>query len=56
MSNQKIKYTDEPLGKIKIIKYFLPVPSDLVFTEETAKVTLSLTKSKASYPVSKNNS
>jgi predicted DNA binding CopG/RHH family protein len=46
---KKIKYTDEPLGKIKIVKDFLPDPSDLVFTEETVKVTLSLTKSSVEF-------
>lgn len=41
----KVKYTDEPIGKIKIIDDFLPKPEDLVLKEETAKITISLTKS-----------
>ena len=40
----KIKYTDEPIGKIKIVKDFLPPPEELVFREEGVKVTLALSK------------
>jgi len=39
-----IKYTDEPMGDIKIIEDFLPSPKDLIFKEENVKVTISLTK------------
>jgi predicted DNA binding CopG/RHH family protein len=45
MKKHKVKYTDEPIGKIKIVKDFLPKPEDLVLKEETSKITLSLTKS-----------
>jgi hypothetical protein len=41
---KRINYTDEPIGKIKIVDDFLPKPSELVLKEETKKVTLSLTK------------
>lgn len=41
---RKVNYTDEPIGKIKKIPDFLPKPHELVFKEETQKVTLSLTK------------
>ena len=40
----KVKYTNEPIGKIKIIADFLPNPADLVLKEENVKVTLSLSK------------
>jgi hypothetical protein len=40
----KIKYTDEPLGKLRVVPDFLPAPEDLVFREEGVKVTLALTK------------
>jgi O6-methylguanine-DNA--protein-cysteine methyltransferase len=40
----KIKYTDEPLGEIKIVQDFLPSPSELAFREESVKVTISLSK------------
>ncbi|MFQ5641185.1 MAG: CopG family transcriptional regulator [bacterium] len=42
---KKIKYTNEPLGKLKIVDDFLPPPSELIFKEETVKVTISLSKS-----------
>lgn len=42
--NERIKYTDEPLGKLRIIPDFLPPPEDLVFREEGVKVTIALSK------------
>lgn len=41
---EKIKYTDEPMENVKIIADFLPSPEELVFKEETVKVTISLSK------------
>src|SRR5712692_5910603 len=40
----KIKYTDEPLGSLKVIPDVLPRPEDLVFHEEGVKVTIALSK------------
>ncbi len=40
----KIKYTDEPLGEIKVVPDFLPSPAELAFREESVKVTISLSK------------
>ncbi|MCX7147795.1 MAG: hypothetical protein NTY05_00055 [Rhodocyclales bacterium] len=40
----KIKYTDEPLGKIQVVPDFLPSPAELAFREEGVKVTLALSK------------
>jgi predicted DNA binding CopG/RHH family protein len=40
----KIKYTDEPLGKVHVIPDFLPSPAELAFREEGVKVTLALSK------------
>jgi hypothetical protein len=40
----KIKYTDEPLGRMKIVRDFLPRPENLVFREEGVKVTIALSK------------
>ena len=40
----KIKYTHEPLGKVRVIPDFLPSPAELAFREEGVKVTLSLSK------------
>lgn len=39
-----IKYTDEPIGDLKIIADFLPPPKDLIFKDDTVKITISLTK------------
>lgn len=40
----KIKYTDEPLGDLRVVPDFLPRPEDLVFREEGVKVTIALSK------------
>lgn len=42
--NSKIRYTNEPIGKIEIIPDFLPSPAELAFREEGVKVTLALSK------------
>ena len=41
---KRIKYTDEPMGELKIIKDFLPPPDQLVLKEDKVKVTISLSK------------
>ena len=38
----KIEYTDGPLGKLRVVEDFLPAPEDLIFKEDTAKVTINL--------------
>ena len=40
----KIKYSDEPMGTLKIVRDFLPPPEGLVLKEEQVKVTISLSK------------
>ncbi len=40
----RIKYTDEPLGDLKVIPDFLPSPEELAFREEGVKVTIALSK------------
>lgn len=37
------------MGKVKVIKDFLPPPEELAFKEETVKVTISLSKSSVEY-------
>ena len=44
LAGTKIKYTDEPLGKVQVIPDFLPSPAELAFREEGVKVTLALSK------------
>lgn len=41
---KKIKYSDEKIGEVEVIKDFLPKPSELVFKEDTVKVTLNLSR------------
>jgi predicted DNA binding CopG/RHH family protein len=40
----KINYEDGPIGEVQIVTDFLPTPEDLVFKEETVKVTIALSK------------
>ncbi len=40
----KITYTDEPMGKVRVVRDFLPSPEQLAFKEEKVKVTISLSK------------
>jgi predicted DNA binding CopG/RHH family protein len=45
----KIKYTDEPMGKLRVVKDFLPPPNQLALKEETIKVTIALKRSSVDY-------
>ena len=38
----EIEYTNEPMGKLRAVKDFLPPPEELVFEEDTVKVTIAL--------------
>ena len=40
----KIRYTDEPLADLRVIRDFLPSPDELVFRDEGIKVTIALSK------------
>jgi predicted DNA binding CopG/RHH family protein len=40
----KIKYTDEPLGELRVIKDFLPPPDKLILKDVNVKVTIALKK------------
>jgi len=45
----KTKYTEEPMGDLKIVKDFLPPPDQLVLREDNVKVTISLKKSSITF-------
>jgi hypothetical protein len=45
----KIKYTDEPLGKIKVVDDFLPPPDQLAFKEDNVKVTITLSRASVEF-------
>jgi predicted DNA binding CopG/RHH family protein len=49
MKKKPRKYTDEPIGFVKVINDFLPPPENLVLKEKTVKVTLALTKDSVDY-------
>jgi predicted DNA binding CopG/RHH family protein len=46
---KKIKYTDEPLGKLRVVRDFLPPPEELAFKEEGVKVTMTLSRSSVAF-------
>jgi len=45
----KTKYTEEPMGELRIVKDFLPPPDKLVLKEDNVKVTLSLKKTSITF-------
>jgi hypothetical protein len=42
--SKRIKYMNEPLGKLKVVPDFLPRPEELVFRDEGVKVTIALSR------------
>jgi predicted DNA binding CopG/RHH family protein len=42
--SDKIRYTNEPIGKVEIVKDFLPSPAELAFREDGVKVTIALSR------------
>jgi len=46
---KKIKYADEPMGELKVVKDLLPPPDRLVLKEDNVKVTISLKKSSIAF-------
>ncbi len=50
--NERVKsllYTNEEIGKIEIVKDFLPSPDELALKDSTVKVTLNLSKSSVDF-------
>ena len=45
----KIKYTDEPIGDLRVVRDFLPPPDQLALKEENVKITISLRKSSVDF-------
>ena len=46
---KKIKHSEENIGDVMVVKDFLPKPEELVYKEDTVKVTLNLSKSSIDY-------
>lgn len=44
MTKKTVRYTQGEIGKVKVVKDFLPPPDQLVLREENVKVTLSLSR------------
>ena len=42
--SERIRYTDEALGRLWVVPDFLPPPEDLVFRDEGVKVTIALSR------------
>ncbi len=45
----KTKYTDEPMGELRVVRDFLPPPDQLVLKDENIKITISLKKSSVDF-------
>lgn len=45
----KIKYTNEPMGRLRVVDDFLPKPGELVFKEDNVKITMALSKSSVDF-------
>jgi len=41
---KRTKYTNEPLGDVRVIDDFLPSPDELAFKEDCVKVTIGLSR------------
>jgi len=47
--NKRIRYSDEPLEKIKLVPDFLPSPEELALKNEQTKVTISLSSESVAF-------
>lgn len=45
----KIKYAEEPMGDVRVVKDFLPPPEQLVLKDENVKITIALKKSSVEF-------
>lgn len=46
---RKTKYTDEPIGKVRVVQNFLPSPEELALKDETVRVTIALSKTSVDF-------
>jgi hypothetical protein len=44
MSDRTVRYSAGEIGRVRVVKDFLPPPGELVLAEDNVKVTLSLTR------------
>jgi len=45
----RIKYTDEDIGKVRVVADFLPSPEQLALKSQNTKVTISLSSESVAY-------
>lgn len=46
---KRTTYADEPMGRVKVIRDFLPSPEELALKDETVKITISLSKTSVAF-------
>ena len=46
---QKIQYSNESLGEVRILNDFLPSPEELAFKEKKVKVTITLSQASVDF-------
>ncbi len=46
---KKIKYTNEPMGRVEVVSDFLPSPEELALKDETVKITIALSKASVDF-------
>jgi predicted DNA binding CopG/RHH family protein len=45
----RIRYTEGPIGEVKVVRDFLPPPAELAFKEDQIKVTIGLSKASVEF-------
>jgi len=49
MSSKTVKYSEGEIGKVRVVRDFLPSPDALVAREENVKVTIELSRRSVDY-------
>lgn len=47
--SKKMIYEEGPMDEVKVVTDFLPSPEELVFREETVKITIALSKTSVEF-------
>ena len=47
--SKKIKYSDEPINKLRLVSDFLPTPQELSLRNRNTKITISLSTESVNY-------
>jgi len=46
---KRTTYADEPMGKVRVVRDFLPSPEELALRDETVKITIALSKTSVDF-------